>query len=242
MKTTKSIAILAGLSVFTGVAFAQTTMSKSETTVENEYLSNVEDVIISELSSSEDYDNKLVALQYLESAIEDGRSSPEMSLALEQLSSEGVSYQARTNGRVVNNFPDIRAKACDLLSKIPTTESKNTLVKVIDTDNEPMVLTAAARSLGEIGMNDNNEVVIALAKAQTKNAVLNPTSSLAFEILVAFEKLAPVTDDKSYMLQSLTAIASNHNYVRPVRLKALDVLKNLQGSGSSARRTKAPEK
>jgi hypothetical protein len=218
------------------------TTTKSETNVENEYMSNVEDVIITELANSDDYDNKLVAIQYLESAINDGRSSPDMSASLDRLASEGISTQARTNGRVMNNFPDIRAKACDILAKVPTEDSKNTLEKVALNDNEPMVISAAIRALGDIGINNKDEVITTIAWAQKRNAVLNPTSSLAFEVLTAYEKLADTSEDKSAMIQSVTAIASNTHYVTPVRTKALDLLKKLQGSSKSGKSDKAAEK
>ena len=164
---------------------------KSETSVESEYLSSVEDVVITELANSDERDNKLVALQYLEEAVQKGHATPDMTAALDRLAGEGITTQSRENGRLVNNFPDIRAKACDILAKVPTQESKNTLVKIALADNEPMVVTAAIRSLGDIGINDNDEVVNVIAFANRHNESLNPTSSLALEVLIAYEKLAP---------------------------------------------------
>jgi len=225
MKFSKTAAICLILCL----AAANISAQRTEVTVEQEYLSTVEDVIIKELAIAEDRDSKLVSLQYLETAIESGRSSPDMLAALDLLAGEGVFSQARTNGRLANNFPDIRAKACDLLGKMQTEESKNTLLKVALADNEPMVTTSAIRALGDIGINDNNEVVEAIAWAQKKYAVLNPTSSMALEILVAYEKLAPSVKDTSSMIQSISSIATNYNYVTPVRTKALDLLKSLTG-------------
>ncbi len=211
------------------LAAANISAQRTEVTVEQEYLSTVEDVIIKELAIAEDRDSKLVSLQYLETAIDSGRSSPDMLAALDLLAGEGVFSQARTNGRLANNYPDIRAKACDLLGKMKTEESKDTLLKVALADNEPMVTTSAIRALGDIGINDNNEVVEAIAWAQKKYAVLNPTSSMALEILVAYEKLAPSVKDTGSMIQSISSIATNYNYVTPVRTKALDLLKSLTG-------------
>src|SRR5574344_2249120 len=219
---------------------ADASNSKSETTVENEYMSNVEDSIITELASAPDYDNKLVALQYIEAAINEGRSSPEMMAALDSLAGEGISTQSRTNGRVMNNFPDIRAKACDLLGQVHTEESKVTLENVLKNDNEPMVLSSAIRALGEIGLNDNGEVTTTIAWVEKRCAVLNPTSSLAFEVLVAYEKLADSVEDKGPLIQSVSSIAANYKYVRPVRLKAYDVLKKMQ-SGSKSSKSKSTD-
>uniref|UniRef100_UPI00388FE77D HEAT repeat domain-containing protein n=1 Tax=Treponema sp. TaxID=166 RepID=UPI00388FE77D len=188
-----------------------------EKSAEQEYMSSVEDVVITELANSDERDNKLVALQYLEEAVENGRVSPDMMVALDHLAGEGINTQSRTSGRLTNNYPDIRAKACDLLGKVPTEESKTSLTKIALADNEPMVITAAVRSLGEIGLNDNDDVVNTIAWANKKNAVLNPTSSLALEVLIAYEKIADKVQDKGAMIQSVGQIAANYRYVKPVR-------------------------
>lgn len=238
MKLSKIAALFACSFIISAAGLAQSQDVKnqenkrSETTVEQDYLSNVEDVIITELATSDDYDNKFIALQYLESAISEGRTSPEMVKALDGLAGEGVKKLARTNGRLSNNYPDIRAKACDLLGEIPTEESKNTLVGIANEDKEPMVVTAAIRSLGNIGINDNDEVVQMIEFVQRKYAAVNPTSSLALEILNAYEKLAPTVQDRNAMIQSIGEIATNYKYVTPVRTRARDLMKKLQ-SGST---------
>jgi len=228
MKLVKSIACGAGLLLLAGAVFAQN--RGSETSVEELYLSNVQDVIITELAHSQDYDNKLVALQYLEESVKDGTVTDEQRAAMQSLAGEGVTTKARTNGRLVNNFPDIRAKACDLLGKVPTKESKDTLLTITTEDAEPMVVSAAVRSLGEIGMNDNDEVLAAIEFIQHKYAALNPTSSLAYDILNAYEKLAPKAIDRNAMIQSISEIAANYKFATPVRLKALNLLRDLQSN------------
>ena len=205
-----------------------------EKSAEESYLSTVEDVVITELANSDERDNKLVALQYLENAVEEGRVSPDMLVALDHLAGEGINTQSRQGGRLMNNYPDIRAKACDLLGKGPSEESKTTLKNIALADNEPMVITAAVRSLGDIGMNDNDDVVNTIAWANKKNAVLNPTSSLALEVLIAYEKIADKVQDKSAMIQSVGQIATNYKYVKPVRDRALALLKQLQSNGSNS--------
>ena len=225
----------AAAAVLTALALSVSaqTGSGNESSVESEYLSSIEDVVITELSTSEERDNKLVPLQYLENAVNEGRVTPDMMKALDGLAGEGIASQSRTNGRLMNNFPDIRAKACDILANVKTEESKTTLVKVALADNEPMVITAAIRSLGEIGINDNDEVSETIAWAQKKNAVLNPTSSLALEVLIAYEKIADTVQNKGPMIQTVGQIATNFRYVTPVRTRAHELLKKLQGTNSS---------
>ncbi len=235
MKSIKYVAagLMAVVFSATLTAQQQSVQKSNESSVESEYLSSVEDVVITELANSEERDNKLVALQYLENAVNEGRATPDMMRALDSLAGEGITSQARTNGRLVNNFPDIRAKACDILANVKTEESKDTLVKIALADNEPMVITAAIRSLGEIGINNNDEVSETIAWAQKKNAVLNPTSSLALEVLIAYEKIADSVENKGPMIQAVGQIATNYRYVTPVRTRALELLKKLQGSSGS---------
>ena len=186
MKSAKLFVLLCVGLLFTSFAFSQ--QAVEETTVEQEYLSSVEDVIIRELADTDDRENKLVSLQYIEAAVDGGRTSPDIIYALESLAGEGISTQSRTNGRLMNNFPDVRAKACELLGEVKTEESKTILVKTALADNEPWVVTEAVRSLGNIGINEGDEVVSTIIWVQKKFATLNPSSSLALEILFAYEK------------------------------------------------------
>lgn len=223
------ITILAG-SVFT--MYAQG--SDSIMTVEEAYLNSVEGVIIRELAASEGRDSQMVALQYIENAIGAGRTSEDIQAALSGLASEGITSVVRENGRTMNNFPDVRMKACELLGKMGTTEAKDTLISVMYSDNEPAVITAAVRSLGELGYNDNDEVVEMINWITRKFDIILPTSSLALEVLNTYEKLAPKVDNKSGMIASIIRIANNYNYVTPVRNRAYEVLKSVSGNNKAS--------
>ena len=233
MKSLKKAACIACMTTLAWGAFAQQN-TRSEESADSAYLSSIEDLVITELAASEELDNKLVALTYLESAIEDGRTSPDMMAALDQLAGEGITSQSRTNGRVVNNFPQVRAAACDLLAKVPTEESKTTLRKIALADNEPMVITAAVRALGEIGLNDNDDAVETIAWVSQRNLYVNPTSSLALEVVIAYEKLADKVENKTAMLQSVNKIASNHLFVSTVRNRAKELSQKLAGGNTSS--------
>ena len=205
--------------------------NRAETTAEQEYLSNIESVIISELAASEDRDTKLVALEYVEIAVKEGRVSENIKQTLVQLAGEGTLTESRVNGRLVNNFPDVRRTACELLGKIPSKESKEALKKIAYAEPEVMVVAEAVRSLAEVGLNDNNDTVETIIWVQKKYALLNPTSSLAYAVLEAYEKLAPTVSDsfgKVQMVQSISEISTNYQYVKPVRDKALALLKTIR--------------
>ncbi len=208
--------------------------SDSIMTVEEAYLNSVEGVIIKELATSEGRDSKMVALQYIENAIGAGRTSEDIQVALDSLASEGITSVVKENGRTMNNFPDVRMKACELLGKMGTTEAKDTLITVMYSDNEPAVITAAVRSLGELGYNDNDEVVEMINWITRKFDIILPTSSLALEVLNTYEKLAPQVEDKSGMINAIIRIANNYNYVTPVRNRAYEVLKSVSGNGGKS--------
>ena len=211
--------------------------SDSIMTVEEAYLSSAETVIIKELAGSTERDAKQVALQYIEESLDAGRADDEVMEVLKSLAGEGVFNSVRENGRVVNNYPDIRMKACELLGRTGTKDAVKTLVSLLYVDSEPSVVTAAIRSLGEIGNNDNNEVVNMINWIARKFDIVLPTSSLALEILNAYEKLAPTVENKTEMIENIARIATNYNYVTPVRTRAYEVLKIVQsgGSGGSSR-------
>jgi hypothetical protein len=96
-------------------------------------------------------------------------------------------------------------------------------------DNEPMVLAEAAYALGQIGINEGNEVSKALANVMFVQDPVIPDNNLAFASLLAFEKLAEanrgLTD--SAALEAIIGIAQG-NYIKKVRLKAIDVLNKLR--------------
>lgn len=231
MKINKLIALTSIALFFCVNTYAQS--SENETSVENEYMSSMEDIVIMEMANSDQRDNKLVALQYLEAAADNGNVSPDMIQALNQLSGEGISTQSRTKGRLSNNYPDVRAKACDILGKVGNEEAVHILTTVVKNDNEPWVLTSAVRALGEIGSNEDDKVTETIAFISNRVEILNPTSSLANEIITAYEKLLPNTKNRKPVIDSLTRIASDYRLVRPVRTKALELLRANSGAGSS---------
>ena len=239
MKLLKEVAIVALLITSSSMIFAQAqsvqkkNSTKSETSVENEYLSDIDGDIIMSLAESDELDNKLVALQYLQEAIDSGNTSESVIQALDKLSGEGLTNQVREKGRLMNNFPEIRRQACLLMAKVPTEHSKNVLVSVAVADSEPMVIAAAVKSLGEIGINQNDEVVEAIAFANRRNQVLNPTSSLAMEVLDAFEALSGKTENKKIMIDAVARISTDYHYVTPVRQRAYRLLKELSSQGSN---------
>lgn len=243
MKLTKKLFAAALIMSAAAITFAQSqsvqkksSSSNNETYVENEYLNDIDTEIIMGLAEADDFDTKLVALQYIKDAIEDGNTSAGVIEALDKLAGEGVLSESRTNGRKMNNFPEVRRQACLLMAKVPTEHTKNQLINIMVAEDEPTVLSAAVQSISKINPENADEVIEAIAFINKRNMVLNPTSSLAFEVIEAFERLSPSASNHKQMTNTLTQIASNYRYNTTVRNKAQQLLKKLSNAGSSSSR------
>ena len=241
MKLTKKLFAVALLISAAAMTFAQSqsvqkqsSSSNKETYVENEYLDDIDTEIIIGMAEADDYESKFLALQYIQEAIEDGNTSAGVIEALDKLAGEGILSESRTNGRKINNFPDIRRDACILMAQVPSEHTKNQLIKIMVAENEPMVTAAAVQSLSKINPENADEAIEAICFVHKKNMYLNPTSSLAFEVIDAFERLAPNASNHKAMTSTLTLIASNYRYPTSIRNRAQRLLKKLSNAGSSS--------
>jgi HEAT repeat protein len=233
MKTWYRIGALLAVSAMAVTAvFGQTNNNSKELSVEESYLQeSVEQMVIREQARADSRDMKLVALEYIGEAIKGGRTNPEIQKTLEYLALEGTVSQAREGGvgRLVNNYPDVRAKAAQYLGELGTKEAKDVLVKMVLSDPEPMVLTEAIKSLGKIGTNDNDEVSTAISWIVTRFDILNPDNIMALSALEAYEKIAEknggIKDPAA--VRTIIRIAEG-NYIRPVQARARETLNTLR--------------
>ncbi|MDR2133591.1 MAG: HEAT repeat domain-containing protein [Treponema sp.] len=236
MITFKRLFVLVVSALFAVSALGGQTSSDSrsgsgeEMSVEESYLQeSVELMVIRETSRSDSRDQKLIALEYIGNAIDRGNTGEEIRSALEYLSMEGVMSKARENGRLVNNFPDVRRQAAKYLGDLGSPEAKNTLLKICVADPEPMVIQEAVKSLGNIGLNDNDETISTIAWIVTRFDVLNPDNLLALSAIEAFDKIA----EKNNGIRDPNAIRvliriSEGPYIKPVQERARQTLTNLR--------------
>ncbi|AEF86974.1 conserved hypothetical protein [Treponema primitia ZAS-2] len=212
-----------------------------EMSVEESYLQeSVENMIIREQSQAAGRDMKMVALEYIGEAINHGNTSEEVRNALEYLSLEGVTNQTRENGRLMNNFPDVRAKSAEYLGELGGPEAKNALLKIMLADPEPMVLTEAVKSLAKIGLNDNEETANTISWVVTRFDVLTPDNLLALSALEAFEILA----EKNGGLHDPSAIRAilriaDGRYIKPVQDRARQLIFDLRKYSSGSQTSSA---
>ena len=226
---------VAGFLIVTALGTAQS--NSAELSVEESYLQqSVENMIIRDQSRATSREEKMIALDYIEDAIGRGNSSPEVLGALEYLSLEGILHKTRENGRLVNNFPDVRMRAVSFLGELGTEDAKNTLIKLLIAESEPMVITEAFRSLAKIGINNNGAASNAIAWVLTHFESTMADARMAFTALETFEQLAETSDSAVNLtvITTLSRLASSGHYNRNIRDRARTALDKL--------RTKAAEK
>ncbi|MDR2923762.1 MAG: HEAT repeat domain-containing protein [Treponema sp.] len=210
-------------------AYGQT-KSSEDVSVEESYLQEAVDLmIVRETSKQDSLDQKLIALAFIGSLLEQGSTSDEIRITLERLSLEGTNVQAREKGRLKNDYPEVRRQAVRHLATVGTDEARAALVKVCVTDNEPMVLQEAVRSLGIIGTDKDGEVVAAIVWVTNKYAnTISPDNLLALAAIDSLEKIAKnskgVREDAFQLLIKI----SDGSFAPPVKEKARQTVMDMR--------------
>jgi hypothetical protein len=206
-----------------------------ELSIEESYLQeSVEMMIIREQARSNEREGKLLALEYLRQMIEDGADPKEVQPLLAYMALEGILNKTREDGRVANNYPDIRVKAVEYLGEVKTKEAADTLLRVLVVDNEPAVISTAVRSLGKLGFNDGNYTVDAILYIFTQYDTTKPDNILALSVVDTCNAFSQNSDVKksSAIYGALMRISNNAAYIKPVRDYAGKTLAKLYKKGS----------
>jgi len=230
MFTIKRLSVLILTVSLSTLVFAQTSSGK-EMSAEEYYLqeNTIEMMIIRETSRGDSSEQKMLALDYIKEAIDNGNTGPDIQQALEYLSSEGTRVVARESGRVINNFPLVRRRAAEYLGSIKSEESRKALLQICKYENEPLVLQQAIKALGDIGTNENNETVLGIVIAARHFNNTNPSELVALATIDSLEKIAKQNDgiNDPSVIELLNSI-SNGPYVRPVRERAKQLISDLR--------------
>jgi hypothetical protein len=204
-----------------------------ELTIEEKFLQkSIELQVLKEQAFAPEYDSKMLALDDIAQKISKGSvggEAADLEFILEYLAMEGTSHTVREGLRLANYFPDVRRRATELLGKVRTEQAKNALITVLLNDDEPMVKAQAAYALGELGMNENNEVAAALVFAVDREDHTRADNNWGYAMALAFEKLHQKTGGLKYpgAFRALVKI-SQGNYLATVRQKALQVLDTMK--------------
>ena len=186
-----STLIIAGFITAPAVV-GQQSGSGGEMSVEDSYLQEaVEMMIIRETSRSDSRDQKLIALEYINNAIERGNTGEEIRTTLEFLSLEGTQNRATENKRLVNDYPEVRREAAKYLGMVGTEEAKSALIKICTVEIEPMVIQEAIKSLGAIDSSDIDDAINAIVWITNRYGYSkSPDSLLALAAVDTLDRIA----------------------------------------------------
>lgn len=213
-------------------------------TIEELYLSQeIELQIIRSQALASGREMKQLALQGIRNMVESGtltEGNERVLIVLDALASEGTSRVVREGGMVVNNYPDVRREAVELLGEVGGEAARNTLLEVVIDDPEPMVVSSAIYGLGLIAerggdaeaITESAEYIAWVLRSNTMKAA--PDNNLAFASLLSLERLAAASADPlgPEVVTAIIEVASA-NYIRSVRLKALMLLETLRDGSES---------
>lgn len=210
-------------------SFSPVVVFAQDVSVEEAYLKEtVPMMIIREQAQSGDRDGKFLALDYIRESLDNGEKSDAMRSVLQDLALDGILNKTRTEGRVSNNFSDVRLRAVTYLGELGTKEASDALRKVVLVEEEPAVITEAFRSLSKIGSNENGVTVDTANWIFQRFNAMGPDNRLALSYIDAVEGFLPNMGQSTeherriYMdsLDKIKSIASNFKYITPVRERA----------------------
>lgn len=209
-----------------GGAFAQQGSTK---TVEELYLeTTVEVQVVKTLAAELSRDSKKQALEVIANMVESGKATAdnlEVLAVLDELGNEGTSREVRVNGRLVNDYPEIRRQSAELLGQIGGEKSRDILIAMALKDNEPMVLAEAVYSLGLIEPDSAGRVESVISQLVRSQDAVRPDNNFAYAAISALENIGKNRKGQvnPEVFVSLIQIAQG-NYIRAVRTKAIKVL------------------
>jgi HEAT repeat protein len=214
--------------------------SGSDRSVEESYLQDAVDLmIIRETSKQDSQDQKLIALAFIGNLIDQGNTNEEIRVALERLSLEGTIVQVRERGRLKNDFPEVRRQAARHLGSFDNEEAKIALIKICATDNEPMVLQEAVRSLGMIGRDTDGEAVGAIIWVTNKfHNTISPDNLVALAAIDALERISKKNKSVREEAFQLLIKISEGSYSPPVKEKARQTIMDMRNIISNSAKEK----
>ena len=206
-------------------------------TVEEAYLQeSIEMVILNSARSSTVEQEKLEALEHIGEMTRAGDISAEVFAVLEFFSLEGTLNQSRERGRLLNEFPAVRREAARHLGNVKTVESELALIRVCEIDPEPLVLQQAIVSLGNIGINQDNNAVNAIVRATTRfNSHGAPDNAIANAAVLSLDKIFQNNGTLSTDAFNLLLTIASGPYATAVKERARELVTSVRRSASQSR-------
>jgi hypothetical protein len=223
----KTIICMSALFLSVQTAAAQETGVERDVQTEQSYSPDMANLIlITEQSRSPEMKLKNNALALIARLLSQNKKSPEMLDALEFLALEGTVNKLRINGRIINNYPSIRAKAATCLGDYGGEEAKKILVRTLKVEPDSMVLIPALYALSKIGVTAEDEIV--LNDMMRRLDVRYPDNLLAIAYLDTLEKYSEEQNGAvNLATRHSISYISQGGYTKQVQKKARLLLEKL---------------
>jgi outer membrane protein assembly factor BamB len=199
----------------------------------DQFRDDVEFVYLEHLVGDRSRESKLMAAAIMEDQILVNESiQPYLSVLLASLASEGTVRTELELGRVLNDFPEIRRAAAELLGQVGTLQSGDLLIRLLTYEYDSAVQRAMIRALGAL-MSDRT----GMATAAISTAVLSdlrggrePDSRMALEVLRSIAAIHKYNGEMPHELghEALFEIYRG-DYPKYVRERALEVMRSIGG-------------
>ncbi len=157
-----------------------------------------------------------------------GKSTWYVVRMLERLAGAGLVNPAYRSGRIVNDLPDVRAEAADLLGLVGTSSSSRSLVEVIGEEYDSVALAEEIRALGRIATDRDGAATRAIASAFYRKALFPPDDRVAEAAVGALAGIAAyrggIADPSA--IEVLASIA-RADFADSTRAQALSALRKV---------------
>ncbi len=109
---------------------------------------------------------------------------------LEHIAEAGVIEPVYEDNRVIDNFPDLRARAALLLGTLGSLYSRDILIRLIDRESDNVALASEIQALGLLGSDPDGSAVRAIAAAFRRTTASAPNSRVAAAVVTAYQGIS----------------------------------------------------
>jgi len=176
-------------------------------------------------------------LESINDAVERGNTSDEIYAALEYMAMEGLRNRTMERGRILNDYPEIRASVAEHLGRLGTAKASDILLQLCNAErkDEYYVMQRTISALGDIGINENDTTIRTIIWNVRNYNPNRPTTSIdrvIYSAIDAVDKIEKKNDgiknEKDFKdVQDFLKRISDGNYSTPVRDRAKHVLEDI---------------
>ena len=109
---------------------------------------------------------------------------------LGRIAQAGIIDPVYENNRLINDFPDLRARAALLLGSLGTLQSSDLLIRLLGRESDNVALAAEIDALGRLGSDPDGAAVRAIAAAFARATGSAPNSRIAAAVVTAFQGIS----------------------------------------------------